>query len=240
MKNALFVCLVAFAWSGATSSAVAQLPTEMQAKTVAGQTMQKGVSVQLAGTNNASPVPDADGADAWIVAVAADGSLYFGADPVTSESLLEAMKHRPRNREQKLYIKADARAAFARVEKVLEAARVDFFQAAVLLTAQAESPEPGEIAPPKGLEVSIVPPASASNSIVVQINSGQPSPTLKVNGDETSFSDLKGTLDALLENGIERVVMLKADQQMPFAQVAKVIDTCRAAGARIVLPGPEL
>ena len=45
--------------------------------------MQRGVSVQMAVTSNATSVPDADSNDAWIVTVTADGSLYFGADPMT-------------------------------------------------------------------------------------------------------------------------------------------------------------
>ena len=39
------------------------------------QQLQKGVSVQLALTSNASLMPDADNQDAWIVAVTANGTL---------------------------------------------------------------------------------------------------------------------------------------------------------------------
>jgi len=59
------------------------------------QQLQKGISVQLAVTSNAAPMPDADSEEAWIVAVAADGRMYFGIDPVTPEGLADKMKSRP-------------------------------------------------------------------------------------------------------------------------------------------------
>src|SRR5215467_7306004 len=53
-----------------------------------GQTpaLQKGVSVQMAVTNNAQAEPAADELDAWVIAVTADGRLFFGADQETAES----------------------------------------------------------------------------------------------------------------------------------------------------------
>ena len=59
--------------------------------------LQKGVSVQMAITNNATPMPEADKKDAWIVAVTAPGQLYFGTDAVSAEQLSEEMKAHPRN-----------------------------------------------------------------------------------------------------------------------------------------------
>jgi biopolymer transport protein ExbD len=56
------------------------------------QEMQRGVSVQMPVTSNATSVPDADHNDAWVVAVTADGSLYFGVDPMTREGLADWMR----------------------------------------------------------------------------------------------------------------------------------------------------
>lgn len=86
------------------------------------QQLRKGVSVQLAETSNAAPMPEADNEDAWIVAVTADGDVFFGTDKVTPADLADTMKAHPRRRDQKLYIKADARAPFADVRKVFTAA----------------------------------------------------------------------------------------------------------------------
>ena len=86
------------------------------------QAMQKGISVQLAPTSSAVPVPDADNQDALIITVTDTGRIYFGIDPVTPDSLEEKLKGHP-SRSQSLYIKADARAPYACVVKVLDAAR---------------------------------------------------------------------------------------------------------------------
>jgi biopolymer transport protein ExbD len=66
------------------------------------QQLQRGISVKMAFTTSGPLVPDADNADAWIVTVTGNNDLYFGVDPVTPESLLDAMKTHPRNREQEL------------------------------------------------------------------------------------------------------------------------------------------
>jgi biopolymer transport protein ExbD len=202
--------------------------------------MQKGVRVELAVTNNASPMPEADNADAWIVAVTQNGSLYFGVDLVTPDGLLEEMIRRPRNREQKLYIKADSRAPLADIQKALAAARVDLFQEAVLLTSQAESAEPGAQVSPKGFDVLIGPtvPAGIVATVVQLLDSAQ-RPVLKINDDPVSWSALQTILRQHFQKGDEKVVLLKADGQMPFAHLARAIGICRSAGARVVLFTPE-
>jgi biopolymer transport protein ExbD len=203
--------------------------------------MQKGISVELAPTSNAALMPDADNADAWIVAVTDNGSVYFGTDSVTPAALADEMKNRPRNRQRKLYIKADARAPFANVERVLEAARETFFEAPVLLTSQPEASEPGTVASPEGLEVWIGASPSDSQSITVQaLNSGQQSPILKINHEPVSWEALRSTLMQAYQNRSEKVILVNADGQLSFAQVVRVIDTCRSTGAKVVLVAPEI
>ena len=202
------------------------------------QQLRQGIGVQLASTKNAASMPDADNQDAWIVTVTADGSLYFGIDPVTPASLADEMKRLPRNREQKLYIKADARAPFADVERALSAGHEVWFESAVFLTSQPESPAPGTMVPPKGLEVLLGP---LSNSIVVQISSGgREGPTLKINNQQIPAATLQTTLTQLLQNRTEKVVAVNADGQLPFADVIHLIDSCRSAGANIALAAPSI
>jgi biopolymer transport protein ExbD len=206
------------------------------------QQLRQGVTVQMAHTTSAVAYPDADNNDAWIVAVTADGNLYFRVKPVTPDQLLEEMKATPRQRDAKLYVKADARAPFANVARVLEAGRVVGFEAPVLLTAQSLHPAFGAVVPPNGLEVLIGPalPAGGVATVVQLLNSGQPEPFLKVNGDEISWSALESTLRQHFQKGDEKVILLKADEQLPFGQVVQVIDVCRATGAKVVLDTPLL
>jgi len=87
------------------------------------QGMQKGISVELVPTTSATPVPDADNRDALIITVTESGKLYFGIDPVAPDSVAGRLRDR-QLRTQNLYIKADARAPYASVVRVVDAARV--------------------------------------------------------------------------------------------------------------------
>jgi biopolymer transport protein TolR len=196
------------------------------------QQLQRGISVKMAFTTSGPLVPDADNADAWIVTVTGNNDLYFGVDPVTPESLLDAMKTHPRNREQELYVKADAQASFASVRRVLEVAHADRFESVVLLTKQSS-----EMQPPTGLTfwLSSAPMAEAA---IVKIDPGQGSPILKIDNEEIPLNALGRKLEQLLQ-GRSGAVVLKAGQ-VPFADVAQVVDVCNMAGAKPVLGTPEL
>jgi biopolymer transport protein ExbD len=201
------------------------------------QQRQQGVSVQLATTTGAASVPDADNADAWIVTVTEINSLYFGVDAVTPQGLFDAMKIRPRTRGQELFVKADARAPFATVAQVLNAAHADFFDRVILLTGQSSGAQPGTIVPPKGLPLWVG--SAAPEAVVVHIGPGQGSPTLKIDNQEVPLKALHQKLDELLQNHKDRVVVLKPGQ-VPFADVAHVVDVCNMSGVRSVLATPEL
>jgi biopolymer transport protein ExbD/biopolymer transport protein TolR len=203
------------------------------------QALQKGISVELAPTGNAAPMPDADNENSLIVTVTGNGSEYFGIDPITPAALAEKITGRLSNQEQKLYIKADARTPYADVSKVLDAARTAGVEAPILLTSQPESPEPGTVVPPKGLEVLVSPPPSGSVATVVQVlSSGLAGSTLKINNEQVPWSTLQSTLSKLLQDRSEKVVLVQADGPLPFAQVVHVIDTCRSTGADVVLVTP--
>ena len=203
------------------------------------QHLQQGVSVQLAPTNNALPMPAADNEDAWIVAITADGKVYFGVDPVDPASLADVMKSRPRKREQMLYIKADARTPFANVARVLEAGRKVWFDSPILLTSQPQSSQSGMVAP-RGLLVSLRQPVGLETVGVQVYRSDQNSPAVKINNEQVSWSSLQTKLGQILPNTNDKTALIKADGQLPFDQVARVLDACAAAGFRAVLVTPEL
>lgn len=204
------------------------------------QQLRQGVSVQMATTTNATPMPAADDDDAWVVTIAADGRLYFGTKQLTLDALSEHMKEIPRRRDQNLYIKADARARYSDVKKVLVAAKEDLFESPILLTTQHEHLQPGTMVAPKGLAVLLSEPAVNSEAPVVQVHAGEHAPALAINNKPVSQENLKETLAAFLQNQDEKTVTVKADGQLVFAQLAQVIDSCHAAGAKVVLPTPEL
>ena len=119
------------------------------------QAMQKGISVELARTSSAMPVPDADNPNALIITVTDAGRLYLGIDPVTPGSLPEKVKGCLSNGTQNLYIKADARAPYASVVKVLDAARTAGVAGVTLLTTQPKPAQAGTIVSPEGIEMEL-------------------------------------------------------------------------------------
>ena len=200
--------------------------------------MRKGISVELPVTSNAAPMPDADQEDALIVSVTEDGTVYFGVEQISPAGLAERVKGGLSNRtEKKLYIKVDARTPYASVVKALDAVRTAGVETPSLLTAQTDSSEPGAVAPPNGFEISLGRPiATSPEAVILQaLKSGQQRPTLKINDEQVPWAALQSTLRQLFQNRSERVVLVKAEGTLPFADIMAVADMCRSTGAKIVL-----
>jgi biopolymer transport protein ExbD len=197
--------------------------------------LQKGVSVQMAVTNHAQPMPAADEMDAWVVAVTADGRLFFGADQETAEGLMEHMKVNARRRDQNLYIKADGRATFSEVKKALHAAREARFDAPVLLTMQHESVRPGTVVAPRGIAVRLQAPANGE-VVFVSLSSSERGPTaLNINSQTVSWMELDNALKQAVQSPGE-TVQVEANDAVPFSDVMRVLDAARASKATVSLP----
>jgi len=121
----------------------------------AAQVMQKGISVELAPTSSAVPVPEADNPDALIITVTETGKIYFGIDPVTPDALAERLNGRLSRHTQNLYIKADARVPYTYVVKVLDAARAAGIAGVTLLTNQPKATQAGKVVSPEGIEMEL-------------------------------------------------------------------------------------
>jgi len=225
MNRILEVCLVAFTLAMNLPLATAQTPA-----------LQKGVSVQMAGSSNATPMAAADNSDAWVVTVTADNKLYFGADLVDADGLAKEMMIHPRKREAKLYIKADARAQFSSVEKVMKIGRKAYFESAVFLTNQNEKPALGKMIAPQGFEVFLT--AAPSNAVVIEVRNPD-EPSLRINDQEVAQANLQTALNQSLQNRGDRIVEIKAEGSIPFAQVAQLMDACASVKAKVVIPAGE-
>ena len=143
MSYMRFVCLLA-----TTLTTAAVLMTVAQSPT-----LQAGVSVKLAVSATAAPMPDADNGNAFIVTVTDDGTVYLGVNRITLPDLKQKVRSTPFQRGQKLYIKADARTPYAKVLEVLDATRTGGIAPQVLLTAHTGPSTPGTIVQPEGVEV---------------------------------------------------------------------------------------
>ncbi len=108
--------------------------------------LQKGVSVDLAKTNNPIQMTDADKEDALLVAIQRDGTVFFGTDKISPDQLTGKMKERLANRtDKRVFIKADARARYGNVVEVVDDVRSAGVDQLGLLTEQRKQ---GSFAPP--------------------------------------------------------------------------------------------
>ena len=94
---------------------------------------------------------------------------------------------------------------------------------------------------PKGLDA-LVPqppppnqqqtPPQSDRTIVVQLLKGGPGgePALKINQDDVTWENLQGRLSDIFKTRAEKVMFVKADDDLPFMDVAQVIDIAHSAG----------
>ncbi len=93
---------------------------------------------------------------------------------------------------------------------------------------------------PKGLEALVPqppPPNAPKNNtpdrtIVVQLIDRGPGqdPALKINQDDVTWDTLQGRLEDIFKTRAEKVMFVKGDDAVAFANVANVIDIAHAAG----------
>jgi biopolymer transport protein TolR len=93
---------------------------------------------------------------------------------------------------------------------------------------------------PKGLDALVPQPpppnkqqqTSPDRTIVVQVMDAGPGkePTLKVNQEDVGWDKLQTRLTDIYKTRAEKVMFVKGDTGIPFADVANVIDIAHAAG----------
>ena len=100
--------------------------------------LQKGVSVDMAKTENPSQMPDADKEDALLVAVMRDGSIFFGSDKIPVDQLTSKVKDNlsTKTGDKRVFVKADARAKYGAVVDVVDNVRSAGVDELGLLTEQ--------------------------------------------------------------------------------------------------------
>ena len=103
--------------------------------------LQKGVSVDLAKTDNPKRMEDADREDALLVAVMRDGKTFLGSEQVKDVAdLTSLIKDRLANKvDKRVYLRADARAKYGRVVEVVDNVRAAGVDQLGLLTEQRKS-----------------------------------------------------------------------------------------------------
>jgi biopolymer transport protein TolR len=93
---------------------------------------------------------------------------------------------------------------------------------------------------PKGLDA-LVPqppppnqkqPPPTDRTIVVQLldRGAGNTPAVKINQDDATWETLQGRLEEIFKTRAEKVMFVKGDDNVPFADVANVIDIAHSAG----------
>ena len=86
--------------------------------------LQKGKSVDLARTDTARDMQDADKDDAIVVAVTRDGNIFLGNNQIQKADLQGQVKDRIANKQDKtVFLKSDARAKYGDVVAVVDEIR---------------------------------------------------------------------------------------------------------------------
>src|SRR3954453_9370842 len=112
--------------------------------------LQKGISVDMAKTNNPTQMPDAEKEDALLVAVTRDGKTFFGSDQIAPDQLTNKIKDKLASRtDKRVFVRADARAKYGAVAEVVDNVRAAGVDQLGLLTEQRKQGSPS--APPSAL-----------------------------------------------------------------------------------------
>jgi biopolymer transport protein ExbD/biopolymer transport protein TolR len=99
--------------------------------------LQKGVSVDLAKTDNPVQMPDADKEDALLVAITRDGKVFFGKDQTAPDQLADKIRDKLANRvDKRVFVRADARTRYKNVIEVVDNVRAAGVDDLGLLTEQ--------------------------------------------------------------------------------------------------------
>jgi len=86
--------------------------------------LQKGVSVELANTNNPVDMKDADRDDAVLLAVTRDGKYYLGQAPIRLEDVPTKVNDLLTGRlDRTVYVKSDFRAKYGDVKTIVDSVR---------------------------------------------------------------------------------------------------------------------
>ena len=101
--------------------------------------LQKGVSVDMAKTENPREMREADQDDAIVVAVTRDGRIYLESAQLNAERLLEQIQDLLADKVAKtVYVKSDRRAKYGSVGEVVDTVRSAGVESLGLLTDKTE------------------------------------------------------------------------------------------------------
>ena len=195
--------------------------------------LRAGIQVEMAVTNRAAALPEADAPEAVVVAITADGGEYVGVRKSGEAELAGRLKAALAAQSGKrVYIKADARAVYGVVQRAFESARSAGAGAVFLLTNQPAPAGHANPLSPMGIKLHTKP---ANDAVVVQAPDRTQPQAVRVDGKNIGVGDLAGAIRRLAQEHGARPVRLEADVEIAFQDVVRIVDACREAGAEVYL-----
>lgn len=102
--------------------------------------LQKGVSVDLAKSENPREMKESDKDDAIVIAINRDGRYFMGADEIKKEALTQKVKDMLERKtgDKTVYVRSDRRAKFGDVSAVVDEVRAAGVDSLGLITEKEE------------------------------------------------------------------------------------------------------
>jgi len=101
--------------------------------------LQNKVAVDMARVTNTTNMPDADKEDAIVVAITRDGGVFLGQNKISIDNLGIQVREKLADKPGKtIFVRADARAQYKRVEDAIDAVRTAGVEDVGLLTQKKE------------------------------------------------------------------------------------------------------
>jgi len=111
--------------------------------------LQKNITVDLVQTRNPRAMPDDEHEDVLEVAITRDGKMYLRKNPVQPDEITPKVRDLIAGKLDKtVYLRADARAKYGDVEKVVMAVRAAGVDSLALITQKVQQPGETAIAGP--------------------------------------------------------------------------------------------
>jgi biopolymer transport protein TolR len=200
--------------------------------------------IDMVTAESAYAMVDAGKVDAIVVTVLRNGTVCLGNAPESSSLLTERVRELlPERTGKEAFIRADARARFLTVERVIDslsAAGID--DVGLLVHSKSANAQQNYAEPqqnPTGLELDVLSPSvmrehfpkgiPESMVTVTILHGPSGTPTYKINRIDVQKAELPPKLTEMYRNGAERILFIRGDGDLDFASIVEAIDIAKGA-----------
>jgi len=193
---------------------------------------EKTIGVELPSVDSAVSIPDANKPDSLVLTITKDGNTFLGGDPVA----LDAIKGRASaNAGKKAYLRCDTHAPYRVVAGAVDELRLGGITELAFLTRPSNPAGSGNNASMGLGVVAAEHPDQGQRTIVVQVFKRFEGFGLKINQGDAVPLNLESRLNDIVRQRTNKDVFVRANGDVPFGDVAQVIEMGLSAGARVIV-----